>query len=1019
LFCGVVVYLSQFSIEAMSEYTYARVTVTKEAAGYDIDDDTAESLRELVVADYIVFLLALDTYMRYLKTAHDLKTLTEGGEEDDVLQEGIRLIRYAERVNLEDIVKEMRTSITSQAAQNLLDAAIRPQPTAKGIMVRALKLRTMLSRNYVAMTKAIFGVSMKARQTAREAIEASAMEDPDSALAKLASLTLRNKRLEQWVDKASEIVVTPGLVPLNPVKEATKGSTDGTTSLLVSRVKEEGTSAATEEASQHSDAQGETLSRIEGEAVETAKKTLAKSGEEDKPVTRSEAIGIATAAATAIASDPADMKNVPASFINNGRPLDPEQMAAALTDGRVLVAAGAGAGKSTTLISRIAYLVNEKGVYPTKILACSFNRKAADELKAKLSAKVGPGTADNVAVDTMHALFARMIMGDGKSIPGFGTPEEKSMIRDRLIAPTGKGRRGISPVSVTMTIRSIWKECDPEKLAAMAGGGALPKWFTSPPKAKQMNLYINQWQGNDVTLEQARASASSQTEAQAVVWFEMYLGLKGDIRGWRPPCGQSKGYGNFMQKNRPGNERLGDLDDMLKIWRDILRRDPNVRKQVQGMFDHLLVDECQDLNTIQHQIFEYMSEHVTDGSDGKSIWMVGDDKQAIYQFRGAQPGLFQGLHGKEGWKTRMIRTNYRCEPEIVEAANRLISHNDDRIPMDAQANPNKPRGQASIKVELPDDNATAAIDVVGRVRRDMDEEGAKPEDYAVLARTNAELNDYETACIINEIPYVRKGGKGFLEAPESRAVLGYMDLASGTDFGSMQKSLCAAIAKPDRGLYLGPDGIEKAVKDTIENIARYERRDEKTVDPSSILTDRNYSRMLAEELKKPYKNKLTMKGDWLWNKVVTELSGQILDMGRDVAEVRALVNNPDATTEGLINHILDNVKSTTKTWNPGTRREDVTVTSLREDITTMLANFDANEGEDVVAEEETSPEVDSEGRPIKDEALDEEKKNQGIGAVKFLFALSAPNNNDHEQGLDPAKAGDFQKKLARYAKLRP
>jgi superfamily I DNA/RNA helicase len=337
--------------------------------------------------------------------------------------------------------------------------------------------------------------------------------------------------------------------------------------------------------------------------------------------------------------------------------------------------------------------------------------------------------------------------------------------------------------------------------------------------------------------------------------------------------------------------------------------------------------------------------------------------------------------------------------------------------------PYKARGEASVHLEIEGDNAAAAIDTLHDIRKDLDEDPKKyrPEDYAVLARTNKELNDFETACIINEIPYMRRGGHGFLDAPESRAVLGYIDLASGTNFEKKQKSLVDALMKPDRGLFLGPDKIEIAVKEAVDDVARYEHKDVKDVDPEIILTSRDYSRRLAEYLKGPYKNQLMAKGQWLWNKVVDQLQRQILDMGRDVGDIRRMtMGGPDVKTQQLLEFVLDNVKGTQTNWDPNIRREVTTVQTLRENITQQLKlSDDADDDDDeTTSDDESKPKLDEEGRPVvekKEEA--EENPAKGLGAVQFLYALSEPNKNDHDLGILPDTAAGFTKKLERYAKI--
>ena len=182
-------------------------------------DDEIIDIQELQVADYIVFLFALDTYMGWLQ-----ETQGQIPSGDATLRQGITLLRNAERQNLEAIQTFIKSNLVSKASISVLEAAIRPPPTPAGASVRALKLRTVLSKGGTATTKAVFGTSTKARREVQEAIAASMIDDPDAALNKFAALVLRNKRLEKWIDLASEVVVTGAVI--SPVQEATRGATD-------------------------------------------------------------------------------------------------------------------------------------------------------------------------------------------------------------------------------------------------------------------------------------------------------------------------------------------------------------------------------------------------------------------------------------------------------------------------------------------------------------------------------------------------------------------------------------------------------------------------------------------------------------------------------------------------------------------------------------------------------------------------------------------------------------------------
>lgn len=1318
------------------------IPITPKLAVSEPADDDLE-IGEFQVAEYIIFLLALDTYERYAE-----ETSGVDGVEDALIRRGLKILRMAD-TQIDAYREFLESHLSKESQKMMLRRALNlkvsnPASAAR----RALHFRTLLTRGGSQTVKGILSNPKYLRQV-KSAIAASMLDDADKALDIFAAIPMTNLRMRDWIDRAAQQAGSGEFAP-SPVDSASNVAS-ASNEIAATSIKEAGADgAASGQVEQKS--RSVMLAEVQDDATKAAQKSLEVNRQPDEPPKKSEVVGIATAAAVAAMSDPNVPQNVPLALRN----LDDEQRAAALTGGRVRVAAGAGSGKSTTLVARIDYLVKDGRVNPARIMACSFNRKAALELKDKIAKKVGEGSS-GIQVGTMHSLFAKLIVGT-RDTPGFGTREEQDMLRPpRLIAPTGKGVKSISPASLSQTIRNMWNECGPDALVSRYGYPI--SWVEEPPKAKKAGLLLNAWRGNDVSLEQAKASVTSKAEGQAVIWYEMYLGLKGDIPGWRPPCNPSKPFENFMGRNRKGGERLGDLDDMLKVLRDILRRDPRAKAVIQGMYDHILVDEAQDLNTVQHQIFAMMSEQITQDSKDKSIWMVGDEKQcvkddteitldfggttlagdlkvgnhvlayrngelesqkvrhiapsawtwgfkittasgctlsatpnhkiwatepvldddrilvylmfrsdfgfrvgvtnrhdpnynygkrpvqeradrlwvlgvfddreeallaeesysleygvptqvfaakerglnqdrvnslfkkfggngakiledknldfdlpnwfacgatrgctnrrlihlvahgnkgshvrmewsgsdldqilsdsgipfqkgkieeyrrlrkwftnyreslqfsstlsalvgapvrerltfqgdslnllpvagllvgmsvpilqgsdlnldpitsiervegkfldldiedasnffgggilshnSIYQFRGAKPELFEGLD--EGWTTRNIRTNYRCQPEIVEAANALISHDNEGTVVPSMADSRKDHGRASIQVSTPEDNVSAAIETIGRFRKDIDE-GAQAEDYAVLARTNAELNDFETACIINEIPYMRRGGKGFLEAPESKAVLGFLDLAAGSDYSKMKSSLVAALMKPDRALFMGPDDVEKAVDEALNDIARRERVDVKSIRPD-ILLESQYVRMLADKLKLPYRLKIisfakgdTRKGEWMYRQRVDELAENLRGMAANVRDLRAFIEDNKPTTE-LLDYILDNMESTVSSWDSTTRRVVTETTSLRQQITNDVAVYsddDGDEDEDDSKDSIPPAEVGEEGlMPSKPKP----ELFKGLGAVQFLYALIKPNENDQANVTNPEESQGFVQKVARYSKI--
>lgn len=905
-----------------------------------------EDFGDLQIAEYVVFVLALDTYMRYVEEA------TGSEPQDEVTHRGIRLLRLSDAMIGEAVEKAMSESLPSESHKKLLQRAmviraINPQNAGR----RALLLRTVLSRGGAVTQRAVFQTN-RALKEIREAMSASMIDDADVALDKFAAITMKNVRLRDWIDLAAKTAVQRE-IPKNAIDAGSKEAVDQASVLLNQQIQSAGASGAegVEEASAN---QVDVLNQVEQEATKAAKKAIDTSGESDAPPTRAETVGIAVAAAAAAMGDPSKPQNVPDSL----RKLDDEQRAAALTDGRVLVSAGAGSGKSTTLVARVEYLVKERRVNPSRILVTSFNAKAANELKQKIGSATSGETLQQMSVGTMHSLFRKFI-GE------YGTPSERSAMglgQDKGGFVQGGG-------SVARAVQRVWGECFP----------ANSPQERKIPKLKNVLMAKSKWSGNNVTPAEAKADARTEDEVDAADWYDMYEGLKGSIPGWKPPCKTSKGYESFMGRWRPNDQRLGDFDDMLKIYRDILKREPLVRKTLQGVYDHILIDECQDLNACQNDIAEMMSEHIKDASEGKSVWMVGDPNQAIYQFRGARPDIFLGRAQKEDWTVRTIRTNYRCQPEIVECANKLIAHNDGRMNMEAVPSPSKVRGVGSIRISSPLDEADAALGVVEEIKSNI-ETGGDVADNAILTRTNKEQHSYETACIIRGVPYARKGASSFLGSPETKAFLSYVQLATGDDYTKMQNALGEVINKPNR-FFVAPDAGVAAVQESISAYARRNGQDIKTVNPLIALGDPGFQSVLAEKLTK-------QRGGFKFNKAIEKLE----DIGRGISEMQANSANPEYTTKDMFDEILG-MTGLVAVTDPYSGKASYVEQTFRDSLKADLR--------DAVGE-------DAEG--------DDEDDTEGLGNIGFLYELAKKDPTDPGDLLtDPNTPNGFKAKMDRYA----
>ena len=392
------------------------------------------------------------------------------------------------------------------------------------------------------------------------------------------------------------------------------------------------------------------------------------------------------------------------------------------TEGPLLILAGAGSGKTTVLINRIANLLKygcasdsdrlpegadeamlqkllQGGdeakelaaldpVAPWRILAITFTNKAAGELKDRLERMLGEEAGDIWAC-TFHSACVRMLRRDAEKL-GF-------------------------PSNFT-----IYDTADSQSLAKKI--------------IKDMNLDEKSFAYKSVLGEISRAKDGGVSaeeylkQAQAI----------GDIR--RIKIGQI--YSEYMRRMFAAGAM--DFDDLLFFTVKLLREDEEVRSYWQRRFRYVLIDEYQDTNHLQYQFAALVS-----GGWG-NICVVGDDDQSIYKFRGAT--IENILSFEDEYKNcRVIRLeqNYRSTGQILDAANAVIRNNKGRKGKELWTNSD--RGEP-IELYVADNENDEAQYVASKIMADYGH-GANWRDHAVLYRMNAQSNQLEYAFKRNGIPY--------------------------------------------------------------------------------------------------------------------------------------------------------------------------------------------------------------------------------------------------------------------------
>ena len=458
--------------------------------------------------------------------------------------------------------------------------------------------------------------------------------------------------------------------------------------------------------------------------------------------------------------------------------LNPEQRKAVMTvEGPLLLLAGAGSGKTTVLINRIANLIRygagseseevptgateadlavlEAGegeearrlaavepVEPWRVLAITFTNKAADELKTRLERTVGPAAAD-IWAQTFHSACVRILrrdadrLGFSKSFTIYDTADSQS------------------------TVKKILKDFDlDEKLFA-------PRYVLSViSKAKDGMI------SPEAFAAQAKKSYDVRRERIAEIYTE------------------------YARRLRDADAM--DFDDLILNTVQLLQEYEDVRAFYQRKFRYVLVDEYQDTNHLQYLLASTLA------GGYENICVVGDDDQSIYRFRGATIRNILEFE-KDYPQARVIRLeqNYRSTGHILDAANAVIKNNRERKGKTLWTA--KDPGDLLCLHVAPNENEEAQF-VADKIL-DAFEQGTPWSDNAVLYRINALSNQMEFAFKRRGIPYRVYGGTKFFDRAEVKDMLAYLCvLANPAD----ELRLLRILNVPARGI--GPGSVEKCAE---------------------------------------------------------------------------------------------------------------------------------------------------------------------------------------------------------------
>jgi DNA helicase II / ATP-dependent DNA helicase PcrA len=413
---------------------------------------------------------------------------------------------------------------------------------------------------------------------------------------------------------------------------------------------------------------------------------------------------------------------------------DAQRAAVTAAAGPVLVLAGAGSGKTRVLTHRIAWVIQAEGVSPHSILAVTFTNKAAGEMRGRVERLLGiPGSA--LWIGTFHGIAHRLLRihwREAGLAQGFQImdSEDQQRLIKKLIRAAELDETRWVPREVQWFINN--NKDEGRRPGTLKDGN-------DPTRAQMIKLY--------------RAYEEACSRAGVVDFAELLLRA-------------------------------------FELWRDNAELLAHYRRR----FQHVLVDEFQDTNAIQYAWMRLLAPAHSGGERSGHPFVVGDDDQSVYRFRGARVENLQEFR-RDYPQAQLYRLeqNYRSTATILEAANGVISHNANRLGKELWTAGS--RGEP-IRLYAAYNERDEAEFVTHRIRAWVAGGGARRE-IAILYRSNAQSRVFEEAFLSARVPYRVYGGLRFFERAEIKDALAYLRLiANRQDDASFER----VVNLPPRGV---------------------------------------------------------------------------------------------------------------------------------------------------------------------------------------------------------------------------
>lgn len=394
--------------------------------------------------------------------------------------------------------------------------------------------------------------------------------------------------------------------------------------------------------------------------------------------------------------------------------LNKEQLEAVLhTDGPLLVLAGAGSGKTKMLVSKVAYLINDKGVAMNNILMLTFTNRAAKEMKKRVENIIGSDTKELFA-GTFHSFCMRLLR-----------------VHAHLIG-----------INNNFTVID---QTEAEDIIMLMRGEVYPDKDTSFPKARMIHDIFS--------------AAINKNKSVSDIIIESAPNFTNHIPVLEEICRRYNTY----KKTR----NYLDYDDMLVHTVSLLEQNEAIRSMLDQYFQYILTDEYQDTNYLQDRILSLLTKDVC------NITVVGDDNQAIYKFRGALvENIITFTQRFPGSRQIILFENYRSSQEILDFANEIMTCASEGIPKNLHG-----QFSTGIKpvLSVSASEGDESIYVFKEIKRRL-AMGQKPEEIAVIIRSARHSLILESMLVKERIKYNKYGGLRLFDKKVIKDIFAYLQI---------------------------------------------------------------------------------------------------------------------------------------------------------------------------------------------------------------------------------------------------